>query len=47
LFLHLIQAIDDWEKVTELIEKREILIAELEQFEADASDPNRFFIKGF
>lgn len=42
----LFQAIDRWEKVTELILKREDLLAKLEKFERAASDPNRFFEKG-
>eukprot|EP00079_Xenopus_tropicalis_P033939 XP_017947710.1 PREDICTED: coiled-coil domain-containing protein 87 isoform X1 [Xenopus tropicalis] len=41
------QAINHWEKVTELIKKREKLLAELEMFERTASDPNRFFQKGY
>jgi hypothetical protein len=41
-----LQAIYEWEKVSELIKKREKIIAELEKFEADASDPNRFYVKG-
>ncbi|OCT88725.1 hypothetical protein XELAEV_18017355mg [Xenopus laevis] len=41
------QAISQWEKVTELIKKREKLLAELETFERTASDPNRFFQKGY
>ncbi|KAL3867400.1 hypothetical protein ACJMK2_044605 [Sinanodonta woodiana] len=40
------EAILRWEKVTELILKREDLLAKLERFERNASDPNRFFEKG-
>ena len=42
----LFQAIERWEKVTELVLKREDLLAKLEKFERAASDPNRFFEKG-
>ena len=35
-----------WETATDLIIKREELIAKLENFERLASDPNRFFEKG-
>ena len=40
------QAIESWERVTEIILQRENLIAKLENFERLASDPNRFFEKG-
>lgn len=42
----LMQAIEDWEKATDLIVERERCIYELENFERVASDPNRFFAKG-
>ncbi|XP_048734506.1 coiled-coil domain-containing protein 87-like isoform X3 [Ostrea edulis] len=45
-YVKLYEAIDRWEKVTELILKREELLAKLEKFERAASDPNRFFEKG-
>ncbi len=35
-----------WEKVAELVLKRESLISQLETFERGASDPRRFFAKG-
>lgn len=38
-------AINDWEKITELIIQRENLILELENFERNASDPNRYYQK--
>ncbi|XP_075456813.1 coiled-coil domain-containing protein 87 isoform X2 [Ascaphus truei] len=41
------EAIDLWEKVVKLIEKREQFLSELEMFEKVASDPNRFFQKGY
>ena len=40
------QAVNDWERATNLIVKRENFIFELETFERYASDPNRFFVKG-
>ncbi|CAF0769383.1 unnamed protein product [Brachionus calyciflorus] len=43
----LIEAIEDWEVATNLIVEREKYIYELENFERFASDPNRFFLKGF
>lgn len=45
-FLKLNEAIENWEKVTQLILKREELLVKLEKFERMASDPNRFFEKG-
>nr|XP_011442355.2 coiled-coil domain-containing protein 87 isoform X8 [Crassostrea gigas] len=45
-YVKLFEAIERWEKVTELILKREDLLAKLEKFERAASDPNRFFEKG-
>ncbi|KAM4748812.1 coiled-coil domain-containing protein 87 [Rhinophrynus dorsalis] len=41
------QAIRMWEKVAKLIQKREQLLGALEMFERTASDPNRFFWKGY
>ncbi|CAK8694834.1 coiled-coil domain-containing protein 87-like isoform X3 [Clavelina lepadiformis] len=40
------ESVTAWEKVAELILKREKLLHELEMFERDASDPHRFFFKG-
>jgi hypothetical protein len=40
-------AIKDWETVTKLIIEREKFIHELEGFEKYASDPNRFFVRGY
>lgn len=40
------QAVDEWERVTDLIQQRELLLTRLEKFERLASDPNRFFEKG-
>ncbi|XP_074087089.1 coiled-coil domain-containing protein 87 [Macrotis lagotis] len=34
-----------WEKVLQPIQEREFLLAKLERFEQEASDPNRFFLK--
>ncbi|XP_031797527.1 coiled-coil domain-containing protein 87 [Sarcophilus harrisii] len=34
-----------WEKALQPIQEREILLAQLERFEQEASDPNRFFLK--
>lgn len=45
-YVKLSEAIEQWEKVTELILKREALLVKLEKFERMASDPNRFFEKG-
>ncbi|EDV21075.1 uncharacterized protein TRIADDRAFT_60484 [Trichoplax adhaerens] len=36
----------DWEEVTDIILRRESIIARLEAFERTASDPKRFFLKG-
>ncbi|XP_069811530.1 coiled-coil domain-containing protein 87 [Dendropsophus ebraccatus] len=41
------EAIKMWEKAITLIERREKLLAELEMFEKEASDPNRFFHRGY
>ncbi|XP_063302220.1 coiled-coil domain-containing protein 87 [Pelobates fuscus] len=41
------QAIEMWEKAVNIIQKREEILAELEQFEREASDPNRFFQRGY
>lgn len=45
-YIKLNEAITRWEKITELILKREELLSKLEKFERAASDPNRFFQKG-
>ncbi|XP_036618935.1 coiled-coil domain-containing protein 87 [Trichosurus vulpecula] len=34
-----------WEKALQPIQERELLLAQLERFEQEASDPNRFFLK--
>lgn len=44
---HLQEAIAAWEQATCLIQKRELLLSRLEDFEKEASDPNRFFQPGF
>ncbi|XP_056430606.1 T-complex protein 11-like protein 2 isoform X2 [Hyla sarda] len=41
------EAIKMWEKAITLIKRREKLLAELEMFEREASDPNRFFHIGY
>ncbi|XP_070542680.1 coiled-coil domain-containing protein 87-like isoform X2 [Ptychodera flava] len=41
------ESIEAWEKATEVIIQRETLIAKLESFERLASDPDRFFQKGY
>jgi len=41
------QAVDEWERVADLIQQRELLLTRLEKFERLASDPNRFFEKGW
>ncbi|XP_053575230.1 coiled-coil domain-containing protein 87 [Bombina bombina] len=41
------EALKKWEKASALIQKREELLAKLEIFEREASDPNRFFQKGY
>ena len=44
---NLLTAISEWEKVTTLIIDREKFIHELEGFEKFASDPNRYFLRGY
>lgn len=41
------ESLEHWEEVTSLIVEREGYMAKLEHFERTASDPNRFFEKGF
>lgn len=41
------EAIEEWEASTQLILQREAMVAKLENFERVASDPNRFFEKGY
>ncbi|KAM9311636.1 coiled-coil domain-containing protein 87 [Gastrophryne carolinensis] len=41
------KAIQVWQKVVKLIQNREKMLVELERFEKDASDPNRFFLRGY
>ena len=43
----LLHVVKLWENVTHAILKREYLLGQLEQFERIASDPNRFFDKGY
>jgi len=40
------QVVSSWERVTNLIQKREQLLHDLENFELEASNPHRFFYKG-
>ncbi|CAM4564854.1 unnamed protein product [Leuciscus chuanchicus] len=44
---HLQEAIAAWEEAARLILKRELLLSRLEDFEREASDPNRFFQRGY
>ncbi|XP_043092323.1 coiled-coil domain-containing protein 87 isoform X2 [Puntigrus tetrazona] len=44
---HLQEAIAAWEQAARLIQKRELLLSRLEDFERKASDPNRFFQRGY
>ncbi|XP_016390477.1 coiled-coil domain-containing protein 87-like isoform X1 [Sinocyclocheilus rhinocerous] len=44
---HLQEAIAAWEQAARLIQKRELLLSRLEDFEREASDPNRFFQRGY
>ncbi|XP_048010980.1 coiled-coil domain-containing protein 87 isoform X2 [Megalobrama amblycephala] len=44
---HLQEAIVAWEQAARLIQKRELLLSRLEDFEREASDPNRFFLQGY
>ncbi|CAH1796761.1 unnamed protein product [Owenia fusiformis] len=46
-FENLERSIEEWERATRLVLQREELIARLEKFEREASDPNRFFDKGY
>ncbi|MBN3301643.1 CCD87 protein, partial [Amia calva] len=41
------EATSAWEKAVQFIQQRESLLAKLEQFESNASDPNRFFERGY
>lgn len=41
-----LQAIAAWEEVARLIQKRELLLCKLEDFEREAPDPSRFFQRG-
>ncbi|XP_026085076.1 coiled-coil domain-containing protein 87 [Carassius auratus] len=41
------EAIAAWEQAAGLIQKRELLLSRLEDFEREASDPNRFFQRGY
>ncbi|XP_076862824.1 coiled-coil domain-containing protein 87 isoform X2 [Brachyhypopomus gauderio] len=41
------EAIVAWEKAAELIQQREWVLLHLEHFEKEASDPNRFFQRGY
>ncbi|XP_027712011.1 coiled-coil domain-containing protein 87 [Vombatus ursinus] len=42
---HLPALVTAWEKALQPIQERELLLAQLERFEQEASDPNRFFLK--
>ncbi|XP_020823903.1 coiled-coil domain-containing protein 87 [Phascolarctos cinereus] len=42
---HLPALVNAWEKALQPIQERELLLAQLEHFEQEASDPNRFFLK--
>ncbi|XP_059843508.1 coiled-coil domain-containing protein 87 [Hypanus sabinus] len=44
---HVSKALDIWEKAVQLIQERECILSKLERFEQFASDPNRFFEKGY
>ena len=44
-YVKIFDAIERWELVTELVQKREEFLGKLEKFERAASDPNRFFEK--
>ncbi|KAJ8392363.1 hypothetical protein AAFF_G00077270 [Aldrovandia affinis] len=44
---HINEAIVEWERIGQLIQQRETVLSQLEQFEKDASDPNRFFQHGY
>ncbi|XP_072097583.1 coiled-coil domain-containing protein 87-like [Mobula birostris] len=41
------KALDIWEKAVQLIQERECILSKLEHFEQFASNPNRFFEKGY
>ncbi|MBN3321990.1 CCD87 protein, partial [Atractosteus spatula] len=41
------EATTAWERAVQFIQQRESLLAKLEQFEGNASDPNRFFERGY
>ncbi|KAM9401922.1 coiled-coil domain-containing protein 87 isoform 3-T3 [Salvelinus alpinus] len=41
------EAMAAWARAARLIQQRESLLARLELFERDASDPNRFFLQGY
>ncbi|KAI1888116.1 hypothetical protein AGOR_G00181730, partial [Albula goreensis] len=41
------EAIVEWECIAQLIHQRENVLSQLEQFEKEASDPNRFFQHGY
>ncbi|XP_051890112.1 coiled-coil domain-containing protein 87 [Pristis pectinata] len=47
LFLLLSQAVETWENAAQLIQERECILSKLEHFERFASNPNRFFEKGY
>ncbi|XP_069763521.1 coiled-coil domain-containing protein 87-like [Narcine bancroftii] len=44
---HFAKALDAWENAVQLIQERECILSKLEHFEHFASDPNRFFDKGY
>ncbi|GCC38088.1 hypothetical protein chiPu_0016599 [Chiloscyllium punctatum] len=41
------KALEAWEAAVKLIKERECILSNLEQFERFASNPNRFFVKGY
>ena len=43
----MLKVVEAWDSITKLIVERENWMAKLEAFERNASDPNRFFEKGF
>lgn len=40
------QSLSDWEQAAQFIIERESIMASLLVFESEASDPNRFFVRG-
>ncbi|XP_067860688.1 coiled-coil domain-containing protein 87 [Heptranchias perlo] len=44
---HVSKVLEAWEKAVQLIKQRECILSKLEDFERFASNPNRFFVKGY